>query len=89
MDLCYSYLCTVGKGGPSAVELDGDQGTLVLDCGLEQTRILKSSAMLTDLVGAYKVILALRDEVCAIGFRDLAKMGLKLKKRKQPSGCGF
>ncbi len=70
------------------VELARNQGTLVLGCGLEETRILKSSAMLADPLAAFKVILALRDEVCAIRFRDLVKMGLKPKKRKQWSECG-
>ncbi len=64
------------------IDVNHCQGTIVLDCGLMDTKIA-SGTTVTDPIAAYKIVRAAEDELCAIRFRDLVAMGLKPHGRKQ------
>ena len=68
------------------IDLEGDFGTLVIDSGLEETRIIRKgpgASTLKDPIAVKKVLLAVEDTIAAIGYTELRNMGFKPQKQKR------
>ncbi len=66
------------------IDLDDCQGTLVIESGLDETKIVKRGTTLDDPVAIAKVILAAHDTLAALDLKDIVRNGFRPKMpRKQ------